>query len=275
MSSAKIRLAEVRRTSGRADLRGANLTGANLTANLSQASFDNANFSRAVVGWTFFGAIDLSKVQGLENVIHKGPSSPSSICINTIYSSRGQIPKAFLHGAGVPDTFITNLGWLVGKPGQFYSCFISYSTKDENFVQQFHADLQDNGVRCWFAPHDMRSGEKLNEQIDEAIRLHDRLLLILSPNSMESEWVKTEIFKARRREVKERKRVLFPVGMVNFEKLRDWECFDADTGRDAAREIREYFIPDFSNWKDFDSYQKNFQHLLRDLKAETGRPVRA
>ena len=45
-----------------------------------------------------------------------------------------------------------------------------------------------------------------------------------------------------------------PIRLVDFEKLRDWENFDADTGKDSAREIREYFIPDFSNWKNHDSY---------------------
>jgi hypothetical protein len=67
-----------------------------------------------------------------------------------------------------------------------------------------------------------------------AERLHDRLLLILSEHCMSSEWVKTEIAKARKREVKEAKRVLFPVRLVGFERLRDWECFDADTGKDSA-----------------------------------------
>ena len=85
---------------------------------------------------------------------------------------------------------------------------------------------------------------------------------------MSSEWVKTEIAKARKRETKEGKRVLFPVRLVGFERLRDWECFDGDTGKDSAREIREYFIPDFSNWKDHDSYQTAFQRLVKDLKAE-------
>jgi hypothetical protein len=69
------------------------------------------------------------------------------------------------------------------------------------------------------------------------------------------------------REVKDGKRVLFPVRLVGFEVLRDWECFDSDTGKDSAREIREYFIPDFSNWKDHDSYQTAFQRLVKDLKA--------
>ena len=114
----------------------------------------------------------------------------------------------------------------------------------------------------------MSGGKKLHEQIDEAIRLYDRLLLLLSEHSMETEWVKTEIAKARKRELREKRRMLFPLRLVEFSTLRDWECFDADTGKDAAREIREYFIPDFCRWKEHDRCQKAFDRLLRDLKAE-------
>jgi TIR domain len=148
--------------------------------------------------------------------------------------------------------------------------FISYSTKDQEFADRLQSDLQDNGVRCWFAPHQIQGGKKIHEQIDGAIRRYDRLLLILSRHSMESEWVRTEIAKARKREVREKRRMLFPVRLVDFEALQDWECFDGDTGKDSAREIRGYFIPDFSKWKDHDSYQEQFDLLLRDLKAETG-----
>jgi hypothetical protein len=35
-----------------------------------------------------------------------------------------------------------------------------------------------------------------------------------------------------------------------------------------GREVCEYFIPDFSNWKDHDAYKVAFDRLLRDLKAE-------
>jgi hypothetical protein len=82
---------------------------------------------------------------------------------------------------------------LVRKAIDFYSLFISYSTQDQPFAERLHADLQDKGVRCWFAPHDLQSGQKIHEQIDEAIRLNEKLLLILSPASMASKWVKTEI----------------------------------------------------------------------------------
>jgi hypothetical protein len=41
--------------------------------------------------------------------------------------------------------------------------------------------------------------------------------------------------------------MLFPVRLVDFEKLRQWECFDADTGKDLARKIREYFHSRFQS----------------------------
>jgi hypothetical protein len=223
------------------------------------------NLTHAGVGATIFTNVDLSGVKGLETVSHVGPSS---IGIDTIYKSKGKIPHSFLRGAGVPENFIKYMASLVGTGIEFYSLFISYSTKDEEFAEKLYDDLWANDVRCWFAPHDLCGGKTLHEQIDEAIRLYDKLLLILSPDSMESEWVKTEISKARKREVKEGKRVLFPIRLCPFELLRDWECFDADTGKDSAREIREYFIPDFSNWKDHDSYMLAFDKLLDDLHGK-------
>ena len=131
--------------------------------------------------------------------------------------------RSFLRGAGVPENFITYMKSLAGTENafEFYSCFISYSTKDQDFADRLYADLQARGVRCWFAPHDVKAGRKLHEQIDEAIRLCERLLMILSPSSMDRERVKTEIAKARKREVGEKRRVLFPIRLAPFEALRD------------------------------------------------------
>src|ERR1039457_5720723 len=153
-----------------------------------------------------------------------------------------------------------------------HSCFISYSTNDQEFADRLYADLQNKGVRCWFAPHDIRGGKKIHEQIDQAIRIYDRLLLILSEHSMRSEWVKTEIAPARQKELREQRQVLFPIALVPFARIREWKCFDADTGKDSAREIREYFVPDFSIWKDSASYRKAFGQLVRDLESERGAP---
>ena len=253
-----------------ATLRGSLLVRADLReADLSHATLEGCDLEGARLGFTTFGWNDLRNAKGLDALEHEGPSS---IGFDTILQSKGIIPEKFLRGCGVPDELIALARSLVTSPIQFYSCFISYSTKDQDFADRLYADLQNKGVRCWFAPHDVQGGRKLHEQIDEAIRLHDKLLLILSPHSMESEWVKTEIAKARKREVRDRRRVLFPIRLAPFETLRDWECFDADTGKDSAREIREYFIPDFSNWKDHDSYQEAFQRLISDLKASDTRP---
>lgn len=233
-------------------------------ANLNKAVVDGADFTLSKMAFTSICDVDLSTAKGLETVRHEGPSS---VGIDTIYRSQGEVPEVFLRGAGVPEEFITYMKSLVANPIEFYSCFISYSTKDQEFAERLYADLQNKNVRCWFAPHNVRGGRKMHLQIDEAIRLHEKLLLILSPNSMKSEWVKTEIAKARKREMQEQRDVLFPVRLVSFEAIRDWECFDADTGKDSAREIREYFVPDFSDWKNHDKYKAAFERLLQDLKA--------
>jgi hypothetical protein len=165
--------------------------------------------------------------------------------------------------------------WLELKPlppgdrrrAEFYSCFVSYSTRDEEFAQQLYGDLRESGVQCWFAPHDVVGGKKLHHQIDEAIRAHERVLLILSESSMASEWVRTEIAKARQLEMKESRQVLFPIGLASYDRIRGWECFDADTGKDSAREIREYYIPDFSQWRNDSLYRGAFQRLLNSLKS--------
>ncbi len=250
---------------GEADLTRADLRCTGLShVNLSRAILANAQFGSAVMGRTLFLDVDLSGAIGLDEVTHLGPST---IAIDTIYRSQGKIPDSFLRGAGVPDNFIAYMKSLTGAAFDFYSCFISHSTKDQDFAERLYAGLQAKGVRCWFAPHDIQGGRKVHEQIDEAIRLYDKLLLVLSEHSMNSEWVKTEIAHARQKELNEKRQVLFPISLVPFAKIQDWKCFDADTGKDSAREIREYFIPDFSNWKDHDSYSKAISRLLRDLNA--------
>jgi uncharacterized protein YjbI with pentapeptide repeats len=259
----------------KAYLRGANFREANLQnvdftasdllhVNIQLAALSGTIFSGAHIGATNFANVDLSHAVGLETVNHHGPSP---ITVGTIYNSRGKIPDAFLRGCGLADEFIAYIGSMVGRPIEFYSCFISYSTKDQEFADRLYADLQNKGVRCWFAPHDIHGGRKIHEQLDEAIRLHDKLLLILSEHSMNSNWVKSEIANARAREEREKKQMLFPITLAPFEDIKQWKLFDADRGIDSAREIREYFIPDFSNWKDHDSYQAAFQRLVRDLKA--------
>ena len=78
----------------------------------------------------------------------------------------------------------------------------------------------------------------------------------------------TELRKAFKAERREGRRKLFPVRLVDMETIRAWECFDADSGKDLAIELREYFIPDFSDWKNHDAFESAFARLLQDLRAD-------
>lgn len=55
---------------------------------------------------------------------------------------------------------------------------------------------------------------------------------------------------------------------ASIDRIRDWRCDDADTGEDLAEKIREYHIPDFSNWKNHDAFEAAFADLRRDLRAQ-------
>ena len=193
----------------------------------------------------------------MKQVEHNGRSY---IDINTIYRSEWSIPKSFLRGCGVPENFIQYMSSLTGKAFDFYSCFISYSSKDQDFAERLYADLQNKGVRCWFAPEDMKIGDKIRDRIDQSIRLHDKLLLVLSEHSINSEWVEDEVDAAYEQERTRGKTVLFPIRL-------DDAVMETDEAW-AAKLKRSRHIGDFTKWKDHDSYQKAFDRLLRDLKAE-------
>jgi hypothetical protein len=251
-----------------ARLRGADLGGASLaSATLIATDLNDANLADAQCNLTVFTGIDFADVKGLDLVQHLGPST---IGLSTIFRTRGRIPEAFLRGCGVPRDVIARIPELIDSidPSQFYSCFISYSHKDEEFAKQLHSRMVEEKLRVWYAPEDMPYGQKLHDEIETAIRVYDKLLLVLSRQSMDSEWVRTEIRKARKAEIKEKKRKLFPIRLVDFEAIRNWECFDTDSGKDLAVEIREYLIPDFSNWKAPDAFEAGFARLVKSLKAE-------
>jgi hypothetical protein len=251
-----------------ANLANATLIGAQLDgANLARAELDGADFNQAILAFTNLSEVDLSNVKGLEATDHYGPSDVS---VGTLYKSEGNIPESFLRDCGLPEDFLTFLPSLIGVGGglNYYSCFISYSHKDEAFARKLYASLRDIHIRTWFALENMKGGEKLHEQIGRAIEIHDRLLIILSRYSLQSDWVRTEIRKARKVELAEKRRKLFPIRLVNMKTIQEWECFDADRGTDLATEIREYFIPDFSHWREPDAFRTAFDRLVSDLRAE-------
>ena len=79
-----------------ATLISVDLSRANLSeANLRRANLSGADLSGAIIRQTVFADIDLS-VAKLETIKHEGPSS---IGLDTIYRSEGNLPESFLRGA--------------------------------------------------------------------------------------------------------------------------------------------------------------------------------
>ncbi len=175
----------------------------------------------------------------------------------------GKLPEVFLKGCGFPDQFIKYLPGLIGSldPIQFYSCFISYSHKDEEFAKRLYADLQAEGVRCWFAPQDLDIGDRIKNKIDEAIRVHDKLIIVLSENSLTRAWVVKEVKEGLQQEETRKEDVLFPIRLDEAveETTQQW-AFDLKAER---------VIGNFSNWKNHDAYQEAFKLLLRALGKKT------
>jgi hypothetical protein len=237
-----------------ANLRGADLRGADLShTNLNDANLRGANLSGAILVETTFANVDLTSVIGLETCQHLGPS----IIDHRTLQKSGPLPLSFLRGVGLPDNLIEYLPSIFNQAIQHYSCFISYSSKDDEFANRIHADLQNSGVRCWFAPHDMPTGAKIWDAIDEAIKLRDKLLLILSENSIGSDWVEDEVQKAFAEERDRKELVLFPVRVDDavMETPEPW-----------ARKLRDQRnVGDFRKWKDHDAYKQSFERVLRDL----------
>ncbi len=241
-------------------LGGANLIGASLAAaNLIRTDLKNADLSKAHCNLTVFTNVDLSEVKHLDSIQHSGPST---IGLSTLFRSKGQIPEAFLRGCGVPEDVIIRLPGLIDLVGpiRFYSCFISYNSKDQAFAEKLYADLQANGVRCWYAPEDLEIGAPIQVGIDNSIGVHDKLLLVLSKNSVRSQWVAKEVRTAIKNERKLQRTVLFPIRL-------DDAVMKIESGWPAdIRQLRN--IGEFLRWKDHDSYKKAFARLLKNLKAK-------
>jgi hypothetical protein len=132
-----------------------------------EADLYEADLHEATIGLTILGDVDPSMVRGLDTVQHK---EPSTIGIDTLYRSHGNIPEVFLRGAGVPEDIITYMKSQVGRPFEFYSCFISYSHADQSFARRLHDQLQGRGIRCWLDEHQLLPGDDIYEQIDRGIR---------------------------------------------------------------------------------------------------------
>jgi len=234
-------------------LKGANLIGANLTG----AQLEGADLTNAVIGGTIFGNVDLRNVKGLESLQHLGPST---VGIDTVYKSNGAIPVQFLKNAGVPTHLIDYIEMFVDRNKKHYSCIISYSMKDKQFVHKLYEDLGAHGVRCWLVDERLRQRDKNHAMMNAAVNQHDKLILILSEDSVDEVWVENEYNTAVEKEMRIGKTTLVPIALDDSIKIAEQPW--------AVKMRRSRYAADFSSWQDNDAYQRVFGYLLEELTIE-------
>jgi hypothetical protein len=291
LSFADLHRADLNRTDlkranlGGADLGGANLFRANLCrvnlsqvylseAALSRTNLSEADLSAAIVESTTFADLDLSEVKGLDAVIHLGPST---IGDDTLSKSHGQIPEVFLRGCGLSDWEIEaaklyrpglsheKIGDIVYKIHDLHAdraiqvnaLFISYSRADGPFVDCLEGYLNEKGIRFWRDVHDATAG-RLEKQIDRAMRLNPIVLLVLSAQSVRSDWVEHEAHLARELEKELGRDVLCPVALDDSWKTCRWP-------ERLREQIMEYNILDFSAWQDEAFFRRTAAKLIDGL----------
>ena len=74
--------------------------------------------------------------------------------------------------------------------------FISYSRRDQEFVTRLASDLDARVDGVWFDQAAIQLGEKWHDEIMEGIRDCKAFILILSPDAVESKYVREEVNKA-------------------------------------------------------------------------------
>ena len=71
--------------------------------------------------------------------------------------------------------------------------FISYAHSDLAVARQVAAQLEDAGNKVWFADDAVFPGENLMLEVGKALEKSDAMVVLISPESMKSDWVRQDI----------------------------------------------------------------------------------
>jgi TIR domain len=99
--------------------------------------------------------------------------------------------------------------------------FISHSSKDKRFVRTLKTDLNENGFDTFFDEDSLELGDSLKERLELALDESSHFLIILSPHSVTSDWVKFELFEALKLFDENTLKKIIPVRLRNCETPKE------------------------------------------------------
>ena len=173
--------------------------------------------------------------------------------VDWLYSNRFSDLAAYRRG---PETRQAVPGLQDGD-SRYYSCFLSYSAQDTVFVRKLVDDLSSAGINCWLDTQDMQIGASIEQEIRRGLSGQDKLLLVLSQSSVQSQWVETELRLAVSLEREHGNEIVFPLRL-------DRSVFDSSSPL-LGDLVNNRHVGDFEGWQDEAKYRKHLKQLVRDL----------
>lgn len=144
--------------------------------------------------------------------------------------------------------------------------FICYAGKDSAFVDKLASSFDSLGVNTFYAKWSIKVGESIVEKINEALGSQDHLIVVLSPNFVNSEWAKRELNSSLMRQLDKKEIMIKPVLKENCEippLLADIKY--ADFRNDFNHGFME-LIDSFKNDFEIESYLQVVENVAKKME---------
>lgn len=140
--------------------------------------------------------------------------------------------------------------------------FIGYHEANSELVYRLDEDLTKRGIKVWLDTRDIKSGQSRRQTTYEGIVGSDCFIACLSPQFLEDDFCRTQLFLARAYN----KRIL-PVLIGEFPPEHKPNINLVEAGQKymhALKGIEDLYILDFTGYYGWGlgSYEKNFAHLV-------------
>ncbi|MBI5604969.1 MAG: TIR domain-containing protein, partial [Deltaproteobacteria bacterium] len=77
-----------------------------------------------------------------------------------------------------------------------FDTFLSYSSRDQVFVNKLWEDLRQNGIKVWIDQDKLLPGDLFVEAIEKGLNESRTVCMVVSPESLRSNWVREEYLRA-------------------------------------------------------------------------------